>query len=56
MADENIVLREALTKIKADIAAEGERVHALVRAGTELALELEQPVKNSQRLSGSAGH
>lgn len=42
MADENIVLREALTKIKADLAAERERVHALVRAATELSLELEQ--------------
>lgn len=42
MADENIVLRKALTKIKADLAAERERVHALVRAATELSLELEQ--------------
>jgi len=42
MADENRELREALTKIKADLAAEHERVHALVRAATELSLELEQ--------------
>ncbi|MGZ0198753.1 hypothetical protein ACNFR7_00785 [Streptomyces sp. RM1] len=42
MADENILLREALTKIKADLAAERERVSALVRAATELSLELEQ--------------
>ncbi|MFF2328790.1 MULTISPECIES: hypothetical protein [unclassified Streptomyces] len=42
MADENIVLREALTKTKADLAAERDRVHALVRAATELSLELEQ--------------
>lgn len=41
-ADENIVLREALTKTKADLAAERERVHALVRTATELSLELEQ--------------
>ncbi|MCL7382151.1 hypothetical protein [Streptomyces sp. 35G-GA-8] len=42
MANENIVLRETLTKIKAELAAERERVHALVRAATELSLELEQ--------------
>ncbi|MFG2683122.1 hypothetical protein [Streptomyces sp. NPDC048392] len=42
MADENLVLREALTKIKTELAAERERVHALVRAATELSLELEQ--------------
>ncbi|MFE6667345.1 hypothetical protein ACFVFH_27755 [Streptomyces sp. NPDC057697] len=42
MADENIVLREALAKIKAELAAERERVRALVRAATELSLELEQ--------------
>ncbi|MEU9566789.1 hypothetical protein AB0D16_33020 [Streptomyces sp. NPDC048161] len=42
MADENIVLREALTKIKAELASVRERVHALVRAATELSLELEQ--------------
>lgn len=42
MADENIALREALAKIKAELAAERERVHALVRAATELSLELEQ--------------
>ncbi|WP_256096678.1 hypothetical protein [Streptomyces agglomeratus] len=42
MAAENTVLREALTKIKADLAAERERARALVRAATELSLELEQ--------------
>jgi hypothetical protein len=42
MADENIVLRESLTKVKTELAAERERVHALVRAATELSLELEQ--------------
>ncbi|MFF7258249.1 hypothetical protein [Streptomyces microflavus] len=42
MADENIVLREALTRAKADLAAERKRVSALVRAVTELSLELEQ--------------
>ncbi|MFD4764182.1 hypothetical protein ACFWOJ_36800 [Streptomyces sp. NPDC058439] len=42
MANENIVLRETLTKIKTELAAERERVHALVRAATELSLELEQ--------------
>ncbi|MFF2409690.1 hypothetical protein [Streptomyces sp. NPDC058092] len=43
MAEENIVLRETLAKIKRELAAERERVHALVRAATELSLELEQP-------------
>ncbi|MEV0123329.1 hypothetical protein AB0I16_17675 [Streptomyces sp. NPDC050703] len=42
MADENIALREALGKVKTDLAAERERVRALVRAATELSLELEQ--------------
>ncbi|MFE4335957.1 hypothetical protein ACFRQM_43320 [Streptomyces sp. NPDC056831] len=42
MAEENIVLRETLAKIKRELAAERERVHALVRAATELSLELEQ--------------
>ncbi|WP_326681647.1 MULTISPECIES: hypothetical protein [unclassified Streptomyces] len=42
MADENTALREALAKIKTDLAAERERVRALVRAATELSLELEQ--------------
>ncbi|WP_406511104.1 hypothetical protein OG851_00465 [Streptomyces sp. NBC_00161] len=42
MAEENIALREALAKIKAELAAEREWVHALVRAATELSLELEQ--------------
>lgn len=61
MADENIVLREALAKIKAELAAERERVHALVRAATELSLELEQTrdelaaVQQVTRLPGSRG-
>ncbi|MGX1759422.1 hypothetical protein ACWIG5_21325 [Streptomyces lydicus] len=42
MAEENIALREALGKIKTEVAAERERVRALVRAATELSLELEQ--------------
>lgn len=42
MAEENIVLRETLAKSKRELAAERERVHALVRAATELSLELEQ--------------
>lgn len=42
MAEENIVLRETLAKTKKELAAERERVHALVRAVTELSLELEQ--------------
>ncbi|MDJ0464285.1 hypothetical protein [Streptomyces sp. H27-C3] len=54
MADENIVLREALTKTKADLAAERERVHALVRAATELSLELGAVPRRTR--SGSAGH
>ena len=61
MADENIVLREALTKIKAELAAERERVHALLRAATELSLELEQtreelaPAQQVTRLPGPRG-
>jgi hypothetical protein len=61
MADENIVLREALAKIKAELAAERERVHALVRAATELSLELEQTreelaaVQQVTRLPGPRG-
>lgn len=61
MADENIVLREALAKIKAELAAERERVHALVRAATELSLELEQTreelaaVQQVTRLPGPQG-
>ena len=42
MADENAALRDALAKTKADLAAERERVHALVRAIVELSLELDQ--------------
>ncbi|MGP3637676.1 hypothetical protein ACTU45_30780 [Streptomyces sp. 24-1644] len=42
MAEENIALREAMTKIKTELAAERDRGHALARAATELSLELEQ--------------
>ncbi|MFI7235655.1 hypothetical protein [Streptomyces cyaneofuscatus] len=61
MADENIVLREALAKSKAELAAERERGHALVRAATQLSLELEQTreelaaVQQITRLPGPRG-
>jgi hypothetical protein len=42
MADENAALRDALAKTKAELAAERERVRALVRATAELSLELDQ--------------
>ncbi|MFJ4689523.1 hypothetical protein [Streptomyces sp. NPDC088789] len=42
MADENAALREALAKTKDELAAERERVRALVRATAELSLELDQ--------------
>ncbi|MGW8700296.1 hypothetical protein ACWGOK_25730 [Streptomyces eurythermus] len=61
MADENIALREALAKIKAEHAPERGRVHALVRAATELSPELEQTreelaaVRQVTRLPGPRG-
>ncbi|MFI2369908.1 hypothetical protein [Streptomyces sp. NPDC018833] len=42
MADENAALRDALAKTKDELAAERERVRALVRATAELSLELDQ--------------
>ncbi|MBB6418135.1 hypothetical protein [Streptomyces sp. AK010] len=42
MAEDNAALRDALAKAKADLAAERERVRALVRATAELSLELDQ--------------
>lgn len=42
MAEDNATLREALAKTKDELAAERERVRALVRATAELSLELDQ--------------
>ncbi|MEW2247821.1 MULTISPECIES: hypothetical protein [unclassified Streptomyces] len=42
MAEANAALRDALAKTKAELAAERERVRALVRATAELSLELAQ--------------
>lgn len=41
-ADENAALKDALAKAKDELAAERERVRALVRATAELSLELDQ--------------
>lgn len=42
MAEDNAALRDALAKTKDELAAERERVRALVRATAELSLELAQ--------------
>ncbi|MFE1293943.1 hypothetical protein [Streptomyces sp. NPDC058731] len=42
MAEANAALRDALAKTKDELAAERERVRALVRAAAELSLELAQ--------------
>jgi hypothetical protein len=42
MAEDNAALRDALAKTKDELAAERERVRALVRATAELPLELDQ--------------
>ncbi|MER7313319.1 MULTISPECIES: hypothetical protein [Streptomyces] len=42
MTEDNAALRDALAKTKAELAAERERVRALVRATAELSLELDQ--------------
>ncbi len=42
VADENAALTDALAKTKDELAAERERVSALVRATAELSLELDQ--------------
>ncbi|MFJ8630948.1 hypothetical protein [Streptomyces sp. NPDC093568] len=42
MAEDNAALRHALAKTKDELAAERERVRALVRATAELSLELDQ--------------
>jgi hypothetical protein len=42
IAEDNAALRDALAKTKDELAAERERVRALVRATAELSLELDQ--------------
>jgi len=42
MAEDNAALRDALAKAKDELAAERERIHALVRVTAELSLELDQ--------------
>lgn len=42
MAEDNTALRDALAKSRAELAAERERVRALVSPAAELSLELDQ--------------